>query len=45
MLWSRIAVRQSRCQRYKKHEDKADQQVWVKESWSNLFGKEQYKRR
>ena len=22
-----------------KHEDKADQQAWVKESWSNLFGK------
>ena len=23
-----------------KPEDKADQHVWVKESWSNLFGKE-----
>ena len=28
-----------------KLEDKADQKVWDKESWSNLFGAEQYRRR
>ena len=26
-------------------EDKADQKVWDEESWSNLFGAEQYRRR
>ena len=28
-----------------KLEDKADQMVWDKESWSNLFGSEQYRRK
>lgn len=28
-----------------KLEDKADQKVWDKESWSNLFGAEQYRRK
>ena len=28
-----------------KLEDKADQKMWDKESWSNLFGAEQYRRR
>ena len=46
MRWFKtITARPAVAKDMAKLEDKADQKVWNKESWSNLFGAEQYRRR